>query len=100
MRFRTILFTLACCLPTLAFAQTSLTGYWKFSVPNGGVSYMELTQNGNAITGAGHGGPTRQITGTLLAGKLHIEIQTGPIAEKRTTEYDAIVQGDKFPQSD
>ena len=30
----------------LGYAQNTLTGYWKFSVPNGGVRYLELKQDG------------------------------------------------------
>jgi hypothetical protein len=30
----------------LGFAQSDVTGFWKFSVPNGGISFLELKQTG------------------------------------------------------
>jgi len=59
---------------------------------------MELPQDGNAISGARHGVSTRQIAGTLLADKLHIEIQDGSITKSRGPRYDAIVQELDFPR--
>ena len=41
------------CAPLAAVAQTNMTGYWKFTVPNGGLSYMELKQDGENVTSAG-----------------------------------------------
>jgi alpha-galactosidase len=73
-----------------------LTGYWKFSVPNGGVNFLELKQNGETITGTGRGGPGRPLAGTLHNGKLHLEIPSGPASAKQFTTYDAVVTGDKF----
>lgn len=83
----------------IALGQTDLTGYWKYSIPNGGVTYLELKQSGETITGNGHGGPTRQLSGTLHGGKLHLEIPSpfGPANANRVTTYDAVVKGDKFP---
>jgi alpha-galactosidase len=58
---------------SLAIAQTNLTGYWKFSVPNGGVSFLELKQTGETVTGTTRGGRPVALAGTLHDGKLHLE---------------------------
>jgi len=58
-----------------------MTGYWKFSVTDGGVSFLELKQTGEAITSPGRS----PITGTLHNGKLHLESGVAP----RLTVYDA-----------
>ena len=83
----------------IALGQADLTGYWKYSVPNGGVTFLELKQTGDAISGNGHGGPARQLSGTLHGDKLHLEIPFpfGPPNAKSFTVYDAVVKGDKFP---
>jgi len=77
------------CAHTCAFAQTDMTGYWKFSVTDGGVSFLELKQTGEAITSPGRS----PINGTLHNGKLHLESGVAP----RLTVYDATVSGSKFP---
>lgn len=61
--------------------QTDLTGYWKFSVPNGGTSYLELKQVREAITSALRGFMRSGLTVTLYGGKLHLEAPAGPPAE-------------------
>ncbi len=65
-----------------------MTGYWKFTVPNGGLSYMELKQDGENVTSAGR----RPMTGTLHDGKLHLQAGTGSNA----TVYEGIATVDKF----
>jgi alpha-galactosidase len=72
-------------------AQTDLTGYWKFSVRNGGLNYMELKQTGETVTTVGR----RPMTGTLHDGKLRLQSGTDPNA----TVIEAVVKGDKFPAS-
>jgi hypothetical protein len=57
----------------LGFAQSDVTGFWKFSVPNGGISFLELKQMGDTVTGATRGGRPVTLTGTLHDGKLHLE---------------------------
>lgn len=79
------------------FGQTNLTGYWKFSVPNGGTNYMELKQVGNTVTTVPHGFMHPAITGTLHDGKLHLEGKAGRPGSTSTIVYDAPeVKGDKF----
>ena len=87
---------LAVCLQCSAWAQTDLSGYWKFSIPNGGVAFLELKQTGENISGVGRGGPGRPLSGTVRNGKLHIETPFGPPGGKQVVIYDAVVQGDKF----
>jgi alpha-galactosidase len=87
---------LSFAMHAFAASQPDLTGFWKFSVPNGGVNFLELKQNGETITGTGRGGPGRPITGTLHSGKLHLEVPSGPASAKQFTTYDAVVNGDKF----
>ena len=54
-------------------AQTDLTGFWAFRVPDAGVSYLELKQTGDAVTTVSGGGGRRQtLSGTLANGKLHL----------------------------
>jgi alpha-galactosidase len=100
MKLRTAGFALVFSIQTLAFAQTNMTGYWKFSVPNGGVSFIELKQSGDTITSVDHGrfGPARTLSGTLQGGgKLQLKATYQQGGAQRTIEYDATVQGDKFP---
>ena len=80
--------------PAIGFAQTDLTGYWKFSVPNGSSSFLELKQSGEAITGVDRS--RRALTGTLHDGRLHIEIIVGRADNRTVFTYDAVAQGDKF----
>jgi alpha-galactosidase len=86
--------SLACAIllfPHLAsLAQTSMTGYWKFTVPDGGLNYMELRQAGETVTSVGGRGG---LTGTLHEGKLHLQAGNAPNA----TVYDGIAKGDMFP---
>ncbi len=82
--------------PSVLFGQTNLTGYWKFSVPNGGTSYLELKQTGDTVTSTGHGFMRPGLTGTIHDGKLHLEGPSGRPGRKPVT-YDAVVKGDKFP---
>jgi alpha-galactosidase len=84
-------------LQTVAYGQTNLAGYWKFSVPNGGTSYMELHQDGETVTTVTRGFMRMGLTGTLHDGKLHLEGSFGPAGRKTTVVYDATVSGDKFP---
>ena len=82
---------------SIAFAQTDLSGYWKFSIPNGGVNYMELKQSGETVTSVGRGGPSRALSGTLHNGKLHLEGPTGSASAKQRIVYDAQANGNTFP---
>jgi alpha-galactosidase len=97
MKTRLLIIACSFLLSATAFAQNDMTGYWKFSVRDGGVNFLELKQTGETITGTGRGGATRTITGTLHAGHLHLEVPTGPASEKRVIMYEATVSGDKFP---
>ena len=82
---------------SVLLAQTNLTGYWKFTVPNGGVSFLELKQEGDIVTGTSRGGPPHALTGTLRDGKLHLEGKVGR-SGNRTVVYDSsAVKGDRFP---
>jgi alpha-galactosidase len=96
MRSGCIAFFLFLWIHSVAIAQTDMSGYWKFSVPNGGVSYLELKQSGETITNIGGGGPMRTLSGTLHNGTLHLEGASGQSSEKKTISYDAVVQGDVF----
>jgi alpha-galactosidase len=84
-------------LTSTVFGQTNLTEYWRFSVPDGGTSYLELKQDGAAVTSVPRGFMRTGLTGTLHAGKLHLEGSTGPEGRKRLIIYDGVVNGDKFP---
>jgi len=77
------------CAQGGAFAQTDLTGNWKFSSPTSGLDYLQLNQTGETITTTGR----RPLTGTLHDGKLHLTTGT----DANATTYDAVVKGDKFP---
>jgi alpha-galactosidase len=55
-----------------AHAQSNLDGYWEYTVPNGGVSFFNMTQSGEKVTANTadhHGGG---FVGTLHDGKLHL----------------------------
>jgi len=80
----------------LGYAQNTLTGYWKFNVPNGGVRYLELKQDGETVTSIPHGGPGVTLTGTLHAGKLHLEGTVPRPGGNRTVLFDGTGSGDKF----
>jgi alpha-galactosidase len=74
-----------------AWAQADMTGFWKFTVPNGGLNYFEFKQNGTTVTTVGR----RPLTGTIQDGKLHLLSPNG--TGNGPTTYDATVKGDKFP---
>jgi alpha-galactosidase len=78
----------------LAFAQSDVTGYWKFSVPNGGISYLELKQTGESLTATTRGGRPLTLTGTLHDGKLHLE-GSRP-GGNRTVTFDGVRTKDGF----
>jgi alpha-galactosidase len=84
---------------TIAWAQTDVSGYWKFSVTDGGLNYLELKQTGTDVYVSGRNGLSKTPLGTLQGNKLHLEIPApfGPPNPKRVTVYDAVVKGDKFP---
>ena len=84
-----IAFTLLFGVRSRCMAQSDMTGYWKFSVPNGGLSYMEIKQTGEAVSTVGR----RPMTGTLHGGKLHLQSGNDPNA----TVIEAIVKGEKSP---
>jgi alpha-galactosidase len=79
------------------FGQTNMTGYWKYSVPNGGTSYMQLKQVGETVTSVSGKGTREGLTGTLHDGKLHLQGTPGPNMRRAPAVYDAVVKGDKFP---
>jgi alpha-galactosidase len=78
----------------LAFGQSDVTGYWKFSVPNGGISYLELKQTGESLTATTRGGRPLTLTGTLHDGKLHLE-GSRP-GGNRTVTFDGVRTKDGF----
>jgi alpha-galactosidase len=84
---------------SLAFSQTSLTGYWKFSVPNGGVSFLELKQTGEAVTGSTRSGRPVALAGTLHGRALHLEGMVTNSAGKHTIVFEGTGSGDKFTVS-
>src|ERR1035438_6297139 len=56
-----LLFPGAAWLP----AQTDVTGFWILRVPNGGITYFDLKQAGESITGSYvNGGPVRPLSGS------------------------------------
>jgi alpha-galactosidase len=77
-------------------AQTNLTGFWKFTVPNGGVGYLELKQDGETVTGSRRGGPPQSLNGTLRNGRLHIEGTPGRNGSKGPVYDAADAKGDRF----
>jgi hypothetical protein len=76
--------------------RVNLTGYWKFSVPNGGTSYLELKQEGETVTIAPRGFMRPGLAGMIHDGKMHLEGSSGP-GGKTTLTYDAIVGEISFP---
>lgn len=84
------LLLLSLLLPIAAFAQADLTGYWKFSSPDGGVVYMELKQSGETVTSAGR----RPATGTVKGDRFSLE--NGGTGNGATL-FEAKVSGNKFP---
>jgi alpha-galactosidase len=81
---------------SLGFAQSDVTGFWKFSVPNGGVSYLELNQTGETLTGSTHGGRPVMLTGTLHDGKLHLEGTVSRPGGNRIIGFDGVRSKDGF----
>jgi hypothetical protein len=71
-------------MQAIAMGQTDLTGYWKLSVPDGGIRCLELEQNGEAITSVSLRGPRGALSGTLRDGKLHLQGLPGPDGRKST----------------
>lgn len=70
--------------------QTGVTGFWELRIPNHGITYFDLTQNGEAITGKFvAGGPVQSLTGTLSAGKLHLQLS-------RQRAYEGTVDGNRI----
>ena len=99
LRLLAFVSTLLFGMRSIALAQADLTGYWKYSVPNGGVNYLELKQAGNDIYINGRSGMSQTPYGSLHGDSLHMEIPSpfDSPNSKRFTVYDAIVKGDKFP---
>ena len=85
-------------------AQTDLTGFWAFRVPDAGVSYLELKQTGDAVaTVSGGGGRGRTLSGTLSNGKLRLVAApmagrgapgaaAVPAPPQRDTVYEGVVE--------
>ncbi|MEO6804424.1 MAG: glycoside hydrolase family 27 protein [Granulicella sp.] len=84
------LLALLLALEGAAFAQTDMTGYWKFSVPNGGTIFMELKQTGETVSSGGR----RPSTGTIHGN--HFRIENGGTGNGSTV-FEATVSGNKFP---
>jgi alpha-galactosidase len=81
-----LLFLGASLLP----AQTDVTGFWVLRIPNGGVTYFDLKQTGDVITGnVVNGGPVRSFKGTFSAGKVRLEISSQRV-------YEGVVDGGKI----
>src|ERR1035438_5652077 len=81
-----LLFPGAAWLP----AQTDVTGFWILRVPNGGITYFDLKQAGESITGSYvNGGPVRPLSGSFVAGKLRLAISP-------QREYAGVVDGNKI----
>ena len=96
LRYLSCLGTLViCAVPTLS-AQTDLTGYWALRVANGGVTYFDLKQSGENITGRiGTGGPFRPIAGTLHGGQLHLA-PPGSGTQTRRVVFDGAVENGRI----
>ena len=90
MRLALRLGALLLLLPSHLFAQSDVTGYWKFSVPNGGVSFLQLKQQGEKVTGETRGGRSVTLTGTLHNGKLHLEGTVKRSGGTRTVTFDGV----------
>jgi alpha-galactosidase len=81
---RLLLSLLVLLLPSVSrlSAQADLTGYWALRIPNHGVTYFDLKQTGQAITGKYvSGGPLQSLTGTFSGGKLRFEISRQRVYE-------------------
>jgi alpha-galactosidase len=90
---------MTCLLSVLAtYAQSDLSGYWKYSIQDGGVTYLELKQTGEDIFAARRGKMPEHPVGTLRGNRLHLEIPSpfAPPDAKLFIVYDAVVTGDKF----
>ena len=111
VRFKVFLWALIVAFGALfVFAQGDLSGYWVFKIPRGdgtfALSYFELKQSGDTITGntVGGRGQTPISDGSFRDGKLHFAVSfTGRGGQKKggtpqtfTTTYEGTLQGDKF----
>jgi alpha-galactosidase len=98
-RFLVVVLAFLACLCETAPGQTDLTGFWKYSVQDGGVNYLEFKQAGEQIFVGGRNGMSQTPYGTLHGDKLHIQVPSpfGNPDSKRFTTYDAVIKGDKFP---
>ena len=96
MKFILRLATFLLMTHALAFAQSDVSGYWKFSVPNGGISFLELKQTGETVTGTRRGGRPVTLTGTLHDGKLHLEGTITRAGGNRTIGFDGVRTKDGF----
>jgi alpha-galactosidase len=71
-------------------AQTDVTGFWILRVPNGGITYFDLKEAGESVTGTYvNGGPVRALSGSFIAGKLRLAISP-------QREYAGAVDGNKI----
>lgn len=66
---------LALTLAGAALAATNMTGYWEVRYLGAGVSFLQLTQSGDAVTSVstGRGGGRGSVAGTLHDGKLQLK---------------------------
>jgi alpha-galactosidase len=55
-----------------ALGLVHLPGYWEYTVPNGGVSFFNMTQSGEKVTANSADNRRRGFVGTLHDGKLHL----------------------------
>jgi alpha-galactosidase len=68
--FSRLILALAFGSATAAFAQSTMDGYWQFTVPNGGTTFFEVKQAGDTIT-AREADWRMSFTGTLQGDRLH-----------------------------
>ncbi len=59
---------------SMALAETGLSGYWEYRVPNGGTSFFLITQEGEKVTATYQPGQ-RAMSGSLHDGKLELSSQ-------------------------
>jgi alpha-galactosidase len=97
------LFLLSLFLPSLAAAQSNITGLWLLRIPRGDGTYREMffdfTQNGEQVAGKVMFGPNRGVAisdGTLHNGALHFTVDFGRPPRTFHVVYDGTVAGDKI----
>jgi acetyl esterase/lipase len=79
-----------------AASESDLTGYWKYSVKDGGTNSLEFKQAGEQIFAGGRNGMPQVPYGTLSGDKLHLEIPSpfgSPDAKRFTAEPERMHTG-------